>query len=1474
MSNDRIKVVGYSQQVVYNNEIEWRPFSPDLVGVQLASNGGTPLFTMGNFSVTTNVEPKINKTFVTNNFSNFTTLSSIDLTLQKTLDLLTNNAGVILNLDKRNLSNYALFNTFSEYIRVALENIITNWPAALYMNPLYAVPPLYNTQSGSTFEGYSYDMITNVSTFKVNTNVINNKYQINFLQYGTIQNTFNSSNDLRNLTANYTSYSVLFNSVEYPITAFTAATNTYDDYIYINAVGDLFSGNTSGNQTYHIKVNKENENLFFNALPDFEVYLLNRLTNPKYTSDFNFTVKSDGGAIIYSNEKLTWPTTDGYNLDFDTSEYITYATKLLNIATQFDSTTSNLMIRFLVPDSITDFDTTNTHLDSLDVDTSGQKVNKTLTIYGVEYDKINQFIDGIRFANTVTYNKQDNMPDIYLKNLARVLGWELVSSVLENNLLKSYIDPKPSTYAGQSVGLTAVEADVELWRRIILNSPWLWKSKGTRKAIEFLFKFIGTPLGLISFNEYVYVAENQIDINQFQETLQLNGLSTDISLYPVSYSGYPNPLPNTSSMYFQGKGLWTRETGGPNSTFDINVGNNPHAGPYDGGAMYIDQFKNLIPNFTGTTVTNETSATTITNLFSNNIMGTFEDVTQETHVDINITDISGTNVNDCYSYNSDIITDLDIANDALSINLRGYDYCNSTVNFSGITINSILNAKDDGGEIFTVIPEETTTLSIEFDYLFKFKCDELRLFNASEMMTVFESLSASASLCIKDNTSLTTVYNGSVFNKIGNGNCYEYIKNTGDNSGFYVCGTVDGDQPHYNYPLNLYTLTTIYGVLQCSDTQAQIVQGLFQESKLKVNELATFKANINENSFASNMLHYRLDITDPNVISKIVNKKIVLGLNVSGVSSQISVVIDNVKLNKVSTKIETKNVFVTQPVGFVLDRVKDNKKSWVSNETEEHRTFGIYNVDKTLEIRQTDYIALEDKVINSKEIDLDIELASAVETDVWLYVKNNDCILSAKTTSATTCGDDSLNFNSLLTQSLSGVSTLEDFEYFITSELIDAKDRKILKSYPTLRALYDRYVNSVNYCGTKSSGYDYFTMDQFSKLIGNYWVDLIEQVIPATTIWGSTKLYSNTIFDNQKFQYKSYTSLFGANITPNLRVLSPASGSTSVDVHTTVIKGQSDKTLEFFNLGDSHEFDNLYLLQINSGSEFVGTVNIIKPNGNNPYVIVECSLNADIISTPSSCSTDNGTATVKVYGANSLVSILWSNGATTQTITGLSAGTYSVTVSEIANPNCNITKYVTITNVEYEACWYTMVEKPEFVQGSLTCGVGYYDLIPSITFSIETFEVNGVELINSPLTGFSKTITSGTTHFISADNSLVSGCTTEISVGYTYTDFVDFLNDTFTSLALDYKAQVSLIDKQFDDKGFAGGFYIVRPVGSVFNFVATSDVNTDYLEYSNNGLIKFEQSNNKFNLGTYYGSICDNLNIVCDTVIEHNTNPT
>ena len=99
MSN-KIKVAGYSQEIKYGNGISYRPFSPDLVGIQLTSRGGTPLFTMGNFSITTNSEPKTDKIFKTNEFLNFVTLSSLDLTTEQSNLIVEKNTKVKLNIDK------------------------------------------------------------------------------------------------------------------------------------------------------------------------------------------------------------------------------------------------------------------------------------------------------------------------------------------------------------------------------------------------------------------------------------------------------------------------------------------------------------------------------------------------------------------------------------------------------------------------------------------------------------------------------------------------------------------------------------------------------------------------------------------------------------------------------------------------------------------------------------------------------------------------------------------------------------------------------------------------------------------------------------------------------------------------------------------------------------------------------------------------------------------------------------------------------------------------------------------------------------------------------------------------------------------------------------------------------------------------------------------------------------------------------
>ena len=62
MSN-KVKIIGYAQKVFYNDGIEYRNFSNDLVGNQLTenSNGESSVLTFGNFVTTTNYSSRASK---------------------------------------------------------------------------------------------------------------------------------------------------------------------------------------------------------------------------------------------------------------------------------------------------------------------------------------------------------------------------------------------------------------------------------------------------------------------------------------------------------------------------------------------------------------------------------------------------------------------------------------------------------------------------------------------------------------------------------------------------------------------------------------------------------------------------------------------------------------------------------------------------------------------------------------------------------------------------------------------------------------------------------------------------------------------------------------------------------------------------------------------------------------------------------------------------------------------------------------------------------------------------------------------------------------------------------------------------------------------------------------------------------------------------------------------------------------------
>ena len=448
---------------------------------------------------------------------------------------------------------------------------------------------------------------------------------------------------------------------------------------------------------------------------------------------------------------------------------------------------------------------------------------------------------------------------------------------------------------------------------------------------------------------------------------------------------------------------------------------------------------------------------------------------------------------------------------------------------------------------------------------------------------------------VEPNGNLTTVYEFPLFPEIGLGNLYNYLIAHPTDSGFYVC---DNSTPCVPLTLTNNVGRPIGG--SCASIVNNILYDLFIESNLSgaTNGQATFDSSIPVDSLASTWLHYSTVISDPFILSQISNKKIKLNLKINHTCSDVCILVDEIILNKLCTEVENTTMFVTESPGFNLGRVIDNKKSWLNNTSPVSREFLISNNSSNNKIRQTEYNVNDERlVINSKEIDLDISIASAIETDVWCYIVDNPCLLTGTTITppcSGDCGDISIDLDSLMIQPLSGITTIEDFEYTISSELIDAKDRQTLSGYPTLRALYDRYLNSSAYCSTNSAAFNYISMDQFAGLVGNYWVDIIEQVIPATTIWGSVKIYSNTIFDQQKYKYRAYTSLLCGNPFSGQTILSPINGTSGTCTGVTVSSSPYTPAASNVRLirPTITTCNTLCIAQMNAGSEFIGSVTI------------------------------------------------------------------------------------------------------------------------------------------------------------------------------------------------------------------------------------------------------------------------------------------
>ena len=596
----------------------------NIVGLQVVDGGG---LTTSVFDFTSAVTEKVNRTFSIGTFSNPISLEDLDLdSLNESRRIQQTQFRVYPNFDVSQVLNFSLYGSLNKRFSVSVNKIINFFPAALDVRHIM---PDFTT--GSTATNISYDAVDNETTFRVQSSNIFNPFMIEYSLSATTNMMVREivTSEYRDLTKTYLNYVLEYVGVEYPVVGFTPSVSLTSGYIELVVDGDPFDGLTTTEIDLLVRPNNLTvDKVFSEDLDEVEKFLMNRLIQPEYTASFQVPLQNEAGQFYTGYVQATWPKDGIWNLDIRSTKFDDYLAKLADLATNLDSFKTNLISRFLVTDSLKEFDTL------------GHKVEKVLQIYGRSFDQIKQFIDALAYMTNVNYFPQNDIPSQLLFNLSQTLGWENNFSPITNeDFLGSVFGTTPSLeFPGFALSQTPTELNYQFYRNLILNSAYLFKSKGTRRSIEFLLRLIGAPDALIDYNEYIYLADQKIDMTKFDiqyatlsggtyinevpalqpgDTFSIRGqiftafttntTFTDVNVqrndYPVDSLGFPkSPTPlGDNGVFFQEGAGWYEQTPDHRSPDQVTVTGDVFTGqnfdvqtslqPFTYGGIYLNRYE-------------------------------------------------------------------------------------------------------------------------------------------------------------------------------------------------------------------------------------------------------------------------------------------------------------------------------------------------------------------------------------------------------------------------------------------------------------------------------------------------------------------------------------------------------------------------------------------------------------------------------------------------------------------------------------------------------------------------------------------------------------------------------------------------------------------------------------------------------------------------------------------------------------------
>ncbi|MEK6829306.1 MAG: hypothetical protein AABY15_04200 [Nanoarchaeota archaeon] len=451
--------------------------------LRFANTSSQSIFTFGDYRIErSNEVDTITGSSMNLNFTPFSTLENmgVDDFNPKVYTSIQNNE---LRPIKTDPYSYTYFGSFYTEVARSINNILDTFPyAALAVD----------TEGGNTVYDYSesFNTITGekLSSFKIPADIIINQGYILFNSGSSVGNQVSLMTQTNlfevQLSGTTTAQTESYVIKTYSYVPGASAYLQFEIYGHLSAGSPVVFSGTASTAPVYIRPSRKRTTEYRMQQSRLEMQLLR---------DGLFDIPDVDDEKRNFRYRLQWPRTiDGFNPDTTGTNFENYKNNILLLAGNVDMDKTDIMIKTIIPDNYLDFDT-NTQI-----------YRKLVSSYAKQFDEIKQFIDNIAFAHSLNYNDEESVPEKFLVKLSNLLGWKLSSTFSDINLFEYLADdenPEQNSFAYYNV---------EIWKRILININWLYKRKGTRDALQFIFKLMGAPECLVVFDEFIYEIQSTI----------------------------------------------------------------------------------------------------------------------------------------------------------------------------------------------------------------------------------------------------------------------------------------------------------------------------------------------------------------------------------------------------------------------------------------------------------------------------------------------------------------------------------------------------------------------------------------------------------------------------------------------------------------------------------------------------------------------------------------------------------------------------------------------------------------------------------------------------------------------------------------------------------------------------------------------------------------------------------------------------